>query len=66
MGRKRLQFAFDAWSRCMRSGQWPGYPRTAVHPEYPGWRETQWLNREVQAEQAAAVTERAADHIMGG
>lgn len=50
MGRKKLQHAVDIWSNCMARKQWPGYPPYAVQPEYPGWKETQWLNREIQAE----------------
>lgn len=50
MGRKRLQHAVDMWASCMISKQWPGYPPFAVTPEYPGFKETQWLNREVADE----------------
>jgi hypothetical protein len=53
MGRKKLQHAVDLWSRCMASRQWPGYPPFAVTPEYPGFRETQWLAREMQAAEDA-------------
>lgn len=47
MGRKRLQHAVDIWKRCMATGTWPGYPPFAVTPEYPGWKESQWLSREI-------------------
>lgn len=47
MGRKKLQVAADIWRGCIESGQWPGYTRYTVIPEYPGFRENQWLEREV-------------------
>lgn len=47
MGRKKLQHAIDIWSQCMATNTWPGYPTVAVMPEYPGWKESQWLTREI-------------------
>lgn len=47
MGRKKLDYAVAIWSDCIRKKDWPGYPRIALTPEYPGFKETQWLNREV-------------------
>lgn len=49
MGRKMLQHAVDIWAQCIRENKWPGYPPFAVWPEYPGWKESQWLNREIEA-----------------
>ena len=46
MGRKKLQRAVDVWSDCMAHKKFPGYPPRALYPEYPGFKETQWLNRE--------------------
>jgi hypothetical protein len=31
----------------MQAGRWPGYPLQTVVPEFPGWAEAQWLDREV-------------------
>lgn len=53
MGRKRLQRAVDIWSRCVASGQWPGYAPVSVTPEYPQWKERNWLDRELMDEQRA-------------
>ena len=50
MGRKKLQRAVEIWTECMTRGQWPGYPPLAVTPEYPGFKEKQWLDRELEAE----------------
>lgn len=56
MGRKRLQYAIDTWTRCMATGKWPAYPQHIIHPEYPAYAESAWLNREiVEYEQGAAA-----------
>jgi hypothetical protein len=55
MGRKKLQHAIDIWSACMKRNQWPGYPPRAVYPEYPGFKETQWLNRETEGDSLATI-----------
>lgn len=47
MGRKKLQAAIGIWSHCTETGKWPGYTNRIVVPEYPGFRESQWLEREV-------------------
>lgn len=46
MGRKKLAVASDIWRRCMESDRWPAYPAYIIQPEYPGYAETQWLDRE--------------------
>jgi hypothetical protein len=69
MGRKQLAMAIGIWRNCMRTKSWPAYPAEVLYPELPGWRETQWLDREIQFEQFVEVTERAAasnDFLMGG
>jgi hypothetical protein len=48
MGGKMLDAASSAWSRCMRAGRWPSYPLDIVKPEFPGWAEQQWLDREIK------------------
>lgn len=47
MGRKQLQHAVDIWSQCIAAGKWPGYAPYAVTPEFPGWKESAWLGREI-------------------
>lgn len=47
MGRKQLQHAVDVWTRCIKSGEWPGYLPLAVTPEFPGYKESKWLEREL-------------------
>lgn len=51
MGRKQLQHAIDVWAQCLDADRWPGYPPFAITPEFPGFKETQWLEREVEHEE---------------
>lgn len=48
MGRKMLDHGVNLWRECVRNDRWPGYPPEIVRPQYPGWAETQWLDREVE------------------
>jgi len=50
MGRKKLQVAINAWKLCRKRNTWPGYTTRVVIPEYPGWQETRWLDRELSGE----------------
>lgn len=47
MGRKQLAAARSMWASCMETKVWPGYPDDVIMPEYPGWAENRWLEREV-------------------
>lgn len=51
MGRKKLAMAERLWSACLRADIWPAYPPDVCFPEYPGWRESQFLAREVAHEE---------------
>jgi hypothetical protein len=48
MGRKMLDMAVTIWRDCMKRDRWPGYPEEIARPDYPGWAETEWLNREIE------------------
>jgi hypothetical protein len=48
MGRKMLTHAESIWRACMEIGEWPLYPAIVHTPEYPGWKESQWLVREIE------------------
>ena len=50
MGRKKVQAAMSTWHGAIRTGRWQGYPAQAIHPEYPSFREKQWLERELSGE----------------
>ena len=46
MGRKKVSAAADLWRVCSETGHWRDYGRHAVIPEYPAFKEKQWLERE--------------------
>lgn len=46
MGRKQLSIAAGIWADCITSDIWPSYPREIIVPEYPGYAEASWLDRE--------------------
>lgn len=50
MGRKKVQTAIALWHRAMRLDRWPAYPERSIVPEYPGFKEAQWLDREQSGE----------------
>jgi len=63
MGHKKLQTAVDLWAASIVTQVWPGYPTEVVVPEYPGYAEQQWLDREIRD---AARQRLANDLIMAG
>jgi hypothetical protein len=50
MGRKKVAIGADIWRTCIETGRWPSYSRNAILPEYPGFKENQWLQRELSGE----------------
>jgi len=46
IGRKKLDMAIRIWKNCMETNRFPGYPAQIIWPDYPGYAEAQWLNRE--------------------
>jgi len=50
MGRKQVEAAVGLWKRSIESDRWPGYPRRAITPEFPGFKESKWLDREMSGE----------------
>lgn len=58
MGRKKLEVAIRIWRKCIKTNRFPGYPAQIIVPEYPGYAEAQWLDRE--------QTEFAGDLVMAG
>jgi hypothetical protein len=48
MGRKKLAMAVDIWRRSITTDTWPRYTTETITPEYPSFKETQWLTREVE------------------
>lgn len=47
LANKKLDYALDAWARCLREDSWPGYPTQVCFAELPSWEETRWLEREL-------------------
>jgi hypothetical protein len=67
MGRKRLQAADMLWRACVDANDWPGYVNRVVVPEYPSFRETQWLEREVnEFSEPPAIRGPMLKSLMGG
>lgn len=54
LGRKKLEYAVGMWCACMASGSWPAYPPEPFCPPYPGFRETQWLGREIEHDERSS------------
>jgi hypothetical protein len=65
MGRKKLEYAIGIWRRCMADNVWPGYPTEVLAPLYPGFKEQQWLEREMM-ESERAEHGVPSDILMGG
>jgi hypothetical protein len=47
MGRKKVSVGADLWRACSETGHWRDYGRHAVTPDFPGFKEKQWLEREL-------------------
>lgn len=52
LGRRRLAVAIEIWKRATEKNLWPMYPLETVHPQYPSYAETRWLERETEYEAA--------------
>ncbi len=63
IGRKKLQYAINAWREAMTTGIWPSYPPRIILPEYPGYAEASWLNREI-SEAVDGVTRAAPPKML--
>jgi hypothetical protein len=64
IGRKKLDFAIARWRECLTAGRWPAYGTDIVRPEYPGYAETQWLNREVEFDERQRTGPRIPDNVL--
>jgi hypothetical protein len=59
MGRKKIEIGIQIWRNCIKTGKWTGYPARSIIPEYPGFKMSQWLEREEQ--EFSGI-----DSLMGG
>jgi hypothetical protein len=50
MGHKQVDIAAAIWRRCIKGDSWPGYPAKGIVPEFPGYKEKLWLDRELSGE----------------
>lgn len=50
----KIDLALEVWARCLKSGEWPGYPTRIAYAELPGWEAARWLEREALEEDLAA------------
>lgn len=48
MGERKLRFAIGMWRDCLARDEWPAYPPMVNRPEFPGYAEQSWLNREIE------------------
>jgi hypothetical protein len=37
LGERKAERAIMLWKRCMKTGEWPGYPARVAYPETPAW-----------------------------
>lgn len=65
MGRKKVEHAIRLWRECMGTNRFPAYPPGIMFPQYPGWAETQWLDREVAEDERRTRAPMLAD-LSGG
>jgi hypothetical protein len=67
MGRKKVAAAMSLWRAAMATNYWRGYGTRAVIPEYPGFKETQWLDREInEFSEPPAIRGPMLKSLMGG
>lgn len=45
---RKIDAAIALWSKCLRSGEWPGYAKRVAYASMPSYMETAWLAREEQ------------------
>lgn len=50
MGRKKVEAGMSLWRAAIENNYWRNYGVRAVIPEYPGFKEKQWLDREENGE----------------
>lgn len=66
MGRKMLDMAVHIWKDCITRDRWPGYPLEIIVPDYPGYAEASWLDREQTEFAQARKPEPMLTDLSGG
>jgi len=65
MGRKKLEAAIRIWRHCLDRDEWPAYGPEILLPQYPGYLENRWLEREIDGVGPAAARMPAGDVDLG-
>jgi hypothetical protein len=65
IGRKQVDYAVRIWRECLETNHWPTYPPFIHMPEYPGYAEAKWLDREI-AEFARRQAVKMVTDLAGG
>ncbi len=47
MGRKKVEAGISLWRAAIENNYWRNYGTKAIIPEYPGYAENRWLEREI-------------------
>lgn len=50
LGRRKVDVGLALWERCMRTQQWPGYPRAICWADPQAWHETRFEERKAFSE----------------
>lgn len=45
---KKVRYALETWQRCLKTGEWPGYPRRTCYAELPPYEEARWIEKEMR------------------
>jgi hypothetical protein len=66
MGRKKVDAAVMLWTHAIETGEWRGYTNRSVIPDYPGWSENRWLEREISEFAEPPARGKKLTSLMGG
>lgn len=66
MGRKKVDYAVELWRRSIEKNHWPRYQTGTITPEYPGYAEKKWLDREVEHHERKQREPIPSDLLMAG
>ncbi|WWT39875.1 hypothetical protein [Microcystis phage Mwe-JY08] len=51
LGRRKAAYAAAIFAECLGANHWPGFPAEIARLDYPGWAQSQWMERELVAEE---------------
>lgn len=50
LGEQKLAYATNTWAECLRTGEFPGYPKRTMWPQCPAWASAQWVDKTITEE----------------